>query len=59
MVKSDKIKNKSNMFARVNEVMLLMSWRHQNMGRRIGHYCDVSNKMLNVKSTCQTFYFIC
>ena len=30
-----------------------------NMGRRIGHYCDVSNKMLNVKSTCQTFYFIC
>ena len=28
------------------------------MGRRIGHYCDVSNKMLNVKSTCQTFYFI-
>ena len=31
MVKSDKIKNKSNMFARVNEVMLLMSWRHQNV----------------------------
>ena len=31
MVKSDKIKNKSNMFARVNEVMLLMSWQHQNV----------------------------
>ena len=31
MVKSDKIKNKSNMFAHVNEVMLLMSWRHQNI----------------------------
>ena len=31
MVKSDKIKNKSSMFARVNEIMLLMSWRHQNV----------------------------
>ena len=32
------------------------AWDH--MGRRIGHYCDLSNKMLNFKNTCQTFYFI-
>ena len=54
-----------------NKAVGMLRWI--SMGRRIGHYCDVSNinakrqkymsnylfHMLNVKNTCQTFYFIC